>query len=96
MGRWRERQGPNTGRSRKAGPGLKAKVFGRDGYRCRLCGCGIGQVCDLHWAQVTRLDVAHVVPWAKGGATSLENLRVTCHPCNQKERGSTEGQSVFA
>ena len=64
---------------------FKARIRERDGYRCQLCGCGVGDVCDRHWAQVGQLDVAHIVPFKDGGLSTPSNMRVVCHPCNKRE-----------
>ena len=63
----------------------KKVILERDGYRCRTCGCGLGDVCDLHLAPVGQLDVAHIVPHPLGASTP-DNQRVLCHPCNIKDR----------
>ncbi len=53
---------------------LRALVLMRDGARCQLCGAEAREGAKLH--------VDHMVPWSKGGATTLENLRVLCSVCN--------------
>lgn len=55
---------------------LKILVLMRDGNRCRLCGkeCNEG----LH-----NIHFDHIVPWSKGGETTLENLQVLCSVCNE-------------
>ncbi|MFN0115058.1 MAG: homing endonuclease associated repeat-containing protein [Paracoccaceae bacterium] len=53
---------------------LRAKVLMRDGATCQLCGASPQSGARLH--------VDHVVPWSKGGDTSLENLRILCAQCN--------------
>jgi len=53
---------------------LRALVLMRDGARCQLCGAEARHGSLLH--------VDHVVPWSKGGETTLANLRVLCHVCN--------------
>ena len=53
---------------------LRALVLMRDGARCQLCGAEARNGATLH--------VDHVVPWSKGGETTLENLQVLCHVCN--------------
>ena len=54
---------------------LKVQVLMRDGNRCRLCGveCNDG----LH-----NIHFDHIVPWSKGGETTLDNLQVLCSDCN--------------
>ena len=68
----------------------KKVILERDGYRCQICGCGIGDVCNLHLAQVTQLDVAHIIPYPVGPSTP-ENQRVLCHPCNCRDRSCQLG-----
>ena len=75
---------------------VREYVRKRDGYRCRLCGCGVGQVCNLHYASVGQLDVAHIRPWEQSHDSTLANLRVLCHPCNLREARGTAGETVFA
>lgn len=54
---------------------LKVQVLMRDGNRCRLCGveCNDG----LH-----NIHFDHIIPWSKGGETTLDNLQVLCSDCN--------------
>ncbi|MCX5819422.1 MAG: HNH endonuclease [Deltaproteobacteria bacterium] len=56
--------------------GLRFKVLQRDKFRCLLCGRSpvteLG--CELH--------VDHIVPFSKGGKTTLENLQTLCSQCN--------------
>ena len=54
---------------------LKVQVLMRDGNRCRLCGveCNDG----LH-----NVHFDHIIPWSKGGETTLDNLQVLCSDCN--------------
>jgi len=56
--------------------GVRYKVLSRDSFRCVLCGASpaIEPGCRLH--------VDHVVPWSKGGASQIGNLRTLCEKCN--------------
>ena len=57
---------------------LRAAVFQRDGASCFYCGSSNGPFeCD------------HVVPVARGGATSLENMVVACRRCNRAKSSRT-------
>ncbi len=53
---------------------LRAKVLMRDAATCQMCGASPQSGARLH--------VDHIVPWSKGGDTSLENLRILCAQCN--------------
>ena len=55
------------GRAYRQHSTFKARIRERDGHRCQLCGCGVGDVCDRHWSTVTQIDVAHIVPFKDGG-----------------------------
>ncbi len=56
---------------------LRFRVFERDHFSCVACGdspaTSFGK-CKLH--------ADHIVPFSKGGATVLENLRTLCMRCN--------------
>jgi len=55
---------------------LRYRVLVRDNFRCVLC----GRSPALEYG--VRLHVDHVVPFARGGKTSEENLRTLCETCN--------------
>jgi hypothetical protein len=58
----------NVGRrTRKPSAALRRAVRERDRYRCRFPGC-----------EYRRVDLHHIVFWANGGQTSLENLICLC------------------
>ena len=56
--------------------GVRFSVLKRDYFKCVLCGDSPSSnpACTLH--------VDHIVPWSKGGRTSVENLRSLCSSCN--------------
>lgn len=49
---------------------LRQSILARDSYRCRSCGSN------------AYLELDHIIPVSKGGATSFENLQVLCRQCN--------------
>lgn len=54
---------------------IRRLALERDGHQCQVCGSG------------SDLSVHHIIPLSAGGDSTLENLRVLCHPCHQKEHG---------
>lgn len=48
---------------------IRLKVLSRDGYTCYWCG-GAGYTMD------------HVIPWSKGGRTTMNNCICACEECN--------------
>jgi len=55
---------------------LRRAVFERDGGRCTECGGNF----DLQYD--------HILPVARGGATTLENLQLLCAECNRSKSDS--------
>lgn len=53
---------------------LRYDIMNRDGFKCVICGASAAQGAHLH--------VDHIVPIAKGGKTSRDNLRTLCERCN--------------
>jgi hypothetical protein len=53
---------------------LRARVLMRDGATCQMCGASPQSGAKLH--------VDHLIPWSRGGQTTLENLRILCVQCN--------------
>ena len=51
---------------------IRGEVLKRDGYRCGNCGSS------------ENIIVHHIVPLAKGGTNSVNNLRTLCDDCHKK------------
>lgn len=56
--------------NRSIPPGIRAAVLDRDGHRCYYCG------------STYNLTIDHIIPVAKGGTSTIENLRTLCGRCN--------------
>jgi len=52
---------------------MRFSIYKRDGYRCRICGSR------------ENLEVDHIIPIAKGGKSTYDNLQTLCHYCNVKK-----------
>lgn len=55
---------------------LRFKVMQRDNFSCVLCGASPAKNKNIV------LHVDHIIPWAKGGETELDNLQTLCSNCN--------------
>lgn len=55
---------------------LRYQVLKRDNFSC--CQCGASPAKD---SSVT-LHIDHIIPWSKGGQTTLDNLQTLCSKCN--------------
>ncbi len=55
---------------------LRFKVMQRDNFKC--CACGASPVKDPS----IELHIDHIIPWAKGGETEIDNLQTLCSKCN--------------
>lgn len=53
---------------------VKTAVYQRDGGKCVECGAA------------DYLEFDHVIPFSRGGASSVENLQLLCRRCNQSKR----------
>ena len=66
-------------------------VFERDGWRCRLCGVPTPKrLRGLRVANAPELD--HVVPLARGGTHTWDNVQCACMHCNRSKNATTRGQ----
>lgn len=58
---------------------LRFAIYERDGHRCRKCG-----------RRTDDLEIDHIVPIAKGGKSTPDNLQTLCHRCNKAKGTKTE------
>lgn len=69
---------------------LKLKVWNRDDWTCVYCGKYMGDLYKQWVAgelkrKKAQISVDHVIPVAKGGEWTEENLVTACIPCNSKK-----------
>jgi hypothetical protein len=69
--------GSSRSTSRSINLRLRFHVLLRDRFRCCACGASPAVTSGV------RLEVDHIVPWSRGGETTLENLQTLCFTCNQ-------------
>lgn len=55
---------------------MRFSIYQRDGYRCRKC--GVSQ-------EYAQLEIDHIIPIAKGGKSTYDNLQTLCHKCNAEK-----------
>lgn len=55
---------------------MRISIYNRDGHRCRYCGVS---------ERYAKLEIDHIVPIAKGGKSTYDNLQTLCHDCNVKK-----------
>ena len=58
---------------------MRFSIYERDGYRCKKCG-----------RRTKDLEVDHIIPIAKGGKSTYDNLQTLCHRCNYKKGSNIE------
>lgn len=61
---------PSQRASRSIPPGIRSEVWRRDGGACAEC------------TATEYLEFDHIIPWSRGGATSVGNLQLLCRRCN--------------
>ena len=62
--------------SRKISDKLRYQVLKRDNFKC--CACGASPAKDPS----VELHIDHIIPWSKGGETTIDNLQTLCSKCN--------------
>ena len=63
-------------KSRVISDKLRYQVLKRDNFKC--CACGASPAKN----PAVELHIDHILPWSKGGETTLENLQTLCSKCN--------------
>ena len=78
-GHFREKRGNleySKENSRNVPLGLRWKVLNRDNFKCVVC--GKSPATDFG----TKFHIDHIIPFSKGGKSTLENLQTLCEECN--------------
>jgi len=65
----------------------RANIFRRDGHRCQYCGRDFAS---------QDLTFDHVIPAARGGPRSWENIVTACVPCNRRKGARTPEEAGMA
>ena len=55
---------------------LRFLVMQRDNFKCCMCGASPAKDSNIE------LHIDHIIPWSKGGETTIENLQTLCSKCN--------------
>ena len=55
---------------------LRFRVMQRDNFKCCMCGASPAKDPSVE------LHIDHIIPWAKGGETTFDNLQTLCSKCN--------------
>jgi len=58
----------------------KLRLFHRDHWRCRYCGCSVN-ARDKSLTEFATVD--HVQPRSRGGMSTQENMVTACRGCNE-------------
>ena len=67
-------------RNRTVSQKFRMAVLKRDGYRCTKCGTSPAEDKSV------RLEVNHIIPVARDGCSTMENLQALCWLCNQGKK----------
>ena len=68
--------GEKEQKSRTPSTRLRFEVLIRDKSTCRMCGASPTK------DPTVTLHIDHIIPWSKGGKTTLSNLQTLCATCN--------------
>lgn len=68
-----------VGQRRLMTPALRRYIIERDHHTCQLCGNSTAKEPNL------LLEVDHIIPIAKGGMTTVDNLQTLCWKCNRSK-----------
>jgi hypothetical protein len=55
---------------------MRFMVMQRDNFKCCICGASPAKDPSVE------LHIDHIIPWSKGGETTIDNLQTLCSKCN--------------
>ena len=55
---------------------LRFLVMKKDNFKCCMCGASPAKDPSVE------LHIDHIIPWSKGGETTIDNLQTLCSKCN--------------
>lgn len=61
---------------------LRYQIMKRDDFKCVLCGASPAKDPTIE------LHIDHIIPWSKGGESTMDNLQTLCSVCNLGKRDS--------
>jgi len=64
---------------------IRLQVLERDKFRCVFC--GKSPATDIG----VKLHIDHIIPFSKGGKTTLDNLQTLCYECNLGKGNAIKG-----
>ena len=59
---------------------LRYQIMKRDNFKCVLCGASPAKDPSIE------LHIDHIIPWSKGGESTVDNLQTLCSACNLGKR----------
>ena len=63
---------------------LRFIVMQRDNFKCCMCGASPAKDPSVD------LQIDHILPWSKGGETTIDNLQTLCSKCNLGKSNLTQ------
>ena len=74
-------------RSRFIPKAVRQEVFRRDAHTCKYQNSQTGKICGSRY----QIEIDHIMPWAMGGSSAIENLRCLCDQHNRHRAEETFG-----
>lgn len=73
---------------RMVSPGIRFKILERDNFTCIYCG---------NKSTEAKLHIDHIIPYSRGGETTIHNLATACSDCNlgKKARKLSSEQQIL-